>query len=178
MNPRDTLISNVVSLQVISGKSDPLCTRGQELELQNSLSGLQIKSQIGCSFCLRCVFICQEQLLSSSTLGLATVSHPRPAAILLPPQHGTSQRQVQDPPGTKLGGRCDWGTQWDGSPSWVLHLWPKHLARALPLGPVPDSWLFSQGKGLGILYNGPAILGGEGQRLMPRNRQLPLLEGR
>lgn len=73
------LISNVVSLQVISWKSDPLCTWGQEQKLPNSLLGRQIKSQIGCSFCPGCVFICQEGLSSVSLLG--------PVPATLPSQH-------------------------------------------------------------------------------------------
>ena len=107
--------------------------------------GLQIKSQIGCSFCLCCVFICQEQLSSLSSASACHCQSPPPSTHLVTSLAWcTSNRGMCPLMGLKSSwlfkqrGRCDWGPQWGGSPSWVLsgtcHFWPRFLPKALPLG--------------------------------------------
>lgn len=126
--------------------------------------GLQIKSQIGCSFCLGCVFICQEWLSSWASTGACYCQSPHHGARIV-----TSSR---DTPGGGLcpllgpgshccshGEGCEIGspgrsfkepaTSGSKSPPGLCH-W----------GPVPNPWRFSLQKGWGFSIN--AQLSGEG----------------
>lgn len=101
--------------------------------------GLQIKSQIGCSFCLCCVFICQEQLSSLSAAGACYCQSPRPVPALLPPQQANvSTNGPKIPLVIQMEREVRLGPQKGDSPSWVFRgtclFWPRLLARALPCG--------------------------------------------
>lgn len=143
--------------------------------------GLQIKSQIGCSFCLGCVFICQELLSSLSSTGAGYCQSPLwcPHRYLSP--HGTPSRGLCPllGPGSHCYSHRAGGET--GSPRESLkepatsgpnsQLEPCHLP-----APAPEGSLWRKGWGFSIKaqFSG----GGEWYSLVPRNCQLQPLEER
>lgn len=135
--------------------------------------GLQIKSQIGCSFCWGCVFICQEQLSSRSSPGACYCQSPRQGPALLPPPNGTPSRGLCPllGPGSQCYSRGEGGEI--GSPSGSFKEAPASGPNSLP-PPGGSLWR----KGGGILHQGPALWGREGHSAMPKSCLLqPLEEG-
>lgn len=144
--------------------------------------GLQIKSQIGCSFCLGCVFICQEQLSSWSSLGACYCQSPRQGPALSPPPKGTPSRGLcpRLGPGSHCYSHGEGGEI--GSPSGSFKepatSGPNSQPRPCHSGPVRDPWRLSLEKRLGILLENPSYWGGGAHSVMPRSCQLqPLGQG-
>lgn len=138
--------------------------------------GLQIKSQIGCSFCLGCVFICQEWLSSWASTGACYCQSPHHGAHIVTSSH--------DIPGGGLcpllgpGSHCcSHGEGCEiGSPGRSFK--EPATSGSNSLGACAKPLEVLSAERLGILYKGPALWGGEWHSVVPRSCQLQPLEER